>query len=792
MSKFVEFLKTMNTTAAQYVHEMEQIIFKDPSSAIVKGRKFLEVILNDITKYEDLDEAYPTFSLYEKISYLIRDHIIDGRKIQKSFDTVRIIGNKAAHHSETNEYADAFKVHRELYNIAIWYHDLYFYTDNNSIIPLYESPQPQQQPQGDYQEIQRLMNEVKNFLGSKVTKDIEIEQPENRVEKKAKVNYGVSLSDRIEAGRKNQDTSIEIKENKPDLFNKDLPKGESYLIRELNRLKTSSKEAVENANQFSPFKDYLHVERPILRDLERMLEENANKEHGNLILLCGNVGDGKSHILAYLNKNRPELVKNYEIYNDATESFSPNKDALATLEESLSGFSDQNLDSHKGNFILAINMGVLHNFISRKHEKYTYNRLIEFINESELFSPKIQPNFTKDNFSLLSFGDYNSYELTNRGPVSSFYSALLKKIVDPLDRNPFYLAFQEDKKNELHTIIHDNYKLLQNDSVQEAIIQLVIESVIKDKLVISARAFLNLIADILIPNNYEGNSYLSDLEKLESTLPNLLFGHSERSDILRSISKMDPIHRRSEITDQLVIELNTLTEWESVVNNNVEDEVAIGWLSPFFNQDTLTGYSFDLFFETFVRIIYLLNKEYAESIKDDSYKKYIDYLYYFNKGNKAKVRTFYEEFKKVMLAWRGSPKKEYIYINKPSEKYRIAQELFLRPTIEHIESNPNEVLQSFKTTILLAYEDRRNKNKVTIDIDYPLFKLLSKVKNGYLPNKTDDENAIQFTEFVDKAMKFGDEKKELLVYLKTDNRLYSFRKGDFGSYVFERESNYSG
>src|SRR5690625_4556357 len=100
MSNLVEFLKTMNSTAAQYVHEMEQIIYRDPGSAIVKGRKFLEVILNDIANYEiDLDEAYHTFNLYEKINSLTRIQIIDGRNIRNSFDIVRKIGNRGAHHS---------------------------------------------------------------------------------------------------------------------------------------------------------------------------------------------------------------------------------------------------------------------------------------------------------------------------------------------------------------------------------------------------------------------------------------------------------------------------------------------------------------------------------------------------------------------------------------------------------------------------------------------------------------------------------------------------------------------
>jgi len=316
VSEFVDFLNTMNTTAAQYVHEMEEIIFKDPSSAIVKGRKFLEVILNDITKYEELDEAYHTFTLYEKISYLIKDHIIDGRKIQQSFETVRIVGNKAAHHSETNEYADAFKVHRELYNITTWYHDLYFYS-NNSTIPLYQSPKPE----SNYREIEQLMNKFKKLVGNKANihelENISVESQETSSKREG--NFSTNKIE-VESNKKDEDKNIE----KKIIFKKNLPKDESYLIRELNRLRTSSKEAVENANQFSFFKDYLHVGRPIISDLEKILIENKNKEQGNLILLCGSVGDGKSHILAYLNKKSPELLRDYEIYNDATESFSPN------------------------------------------------------------------------------------------------------------------------------------------------------------------------------------------------------------------------------------------------------------------------------------------------------------------------------------------------------------------------------------------------------------------------------------------------------------------------------------
>ena len=114
-------------------------------------------------------------------------------------------------------------------------------------------------------------------------------------------------------------------------------------MRELKRLQDSSQEAIENANAFSQFKKYMHVERKIQTDLERILVKNKELNSSSLILLCGSVGDGKSHLLAYLKENKPELLEGYQIFNDATESFSPNKNAMETLEEILQDFSDQSI-----------------------------------------------------------------------------------------------------------------------------------------------------------------------------------------------------------------------------------------------------------------------------------------------------------------------------------------------------------------------------------------------------------------------------------------------------------------
>ena len=756
---FLSFLEDINPIAAQNARKMEELIYEDSSSSIVKARLFAEAILNEVFKYEKIEATYFS-SLYDKISYLTREGRIK-RSIQQSFDIIRLSGNKAAHDGSYNDITEAFKLHKEMYKIGVWFYGEYSLEQLK--LPLYDIPKPREK-----ENIQDLVKkQILELLGTGIFE----------TDKTIKEAEDVSGDEGNE----------EVEVDKHSLLIKDLEPGQSYLLRELRRLKDSSQEAIENASQFTPFKDHLHVDRKIQLDLERILESNRNCNRGNLILLCGSVGDGKSHLLAYLKNKKPHLINGYTIFNDATESFSPNKNAMETLEEVLKDFSDENINRSKEKVILAINMGVLHNFINTSHKEYSYNILKQFVEQSELFSQNITTHYSDDAFDLLSFGDYHSYEITENGSESFFYSSLLEKICTPSDENPFYLGFKEDESNQLHTMVHKNYKLLQNGFVQDQIVQLIIQTIVKKKLVISARAFLNFIADILIPDEVENIKLLNEFNVLEYSLPNLLFNRRERSVILQAVSQLDPIHRRSVYIDQLVVDLNTLTDWNKIIDEYITEPTPKSWLKPFLTRSNLTGYSFNIFFESFIRITFLTNEAFAANLIDTSYTEYLKNLYYFNTRDTKKIRGFYDEIQSAIFKWKGSPKKEYIYINKPSEKYRLSQKLDLQPSIEHLKPNTEKVLKSFKSSIMLAYQDGRKENKLFLDIDFPLYQLLTRVREGYRPNKKDEEDAIKFLEFLEKLMKFGEKKKEILVYFPKDNRFYTIKRDNFDAFVFERE-----
>jgi DNA phosphorothioation-dependent restriction protein DptF len=164
---------------------------------------------------------------------------------------------------------------------------------------------------------------------------------------------------------------------------------ECNFINILNRLRKSSSDSIDNVDSFDAFKEYMHVVRNAENDLKGILRQVNGGSKKTLILLCGSAGDGKSHLLSYLkNSDSEKLLENYVVYNDATESNAPNKTAIDTLYEVLSGFKNENLDKEGQNTILAINLGVLSNFIESEYGS-EFSKLKEYVFNANILTSKI-------------------------------------------------------------------------------------------------------------------------------------------------------------------------------------------------------------------------------------------------------------------------------------------------------------------------------------------------------------------------------------------------------------------
>ncbi|KGX87014.1 DNA phosphorothioation-dependent restriction protein DptF [Pontibacillus litoralis] len=760
-----DFLIDVNPKLAGLANKVEDMVYEYPNSAIMNARLFTEELAKQIIRQED-DLSYLLHKRQAERIHGLDNNGILKKDVSKAFDTVRSIGNKSVHNIQDENIEDALRVHRNMFKLSVWYMEVY--GDYSFASPEYRSPKIPTKAEETANSINK--DEINDFIKDTLTQQLQDLIKEKNV---------TSLDDNI-GPLDNQKKEEKINPQKL---------GGSALIYELSKLRESSQEAIENANAFSEFKEYMHVERPIQEDLVNALESASKKSGSQLVLLCGSVGDGKSHMLAYLKKNRPDIMEQFAIHNDATESFDPTKDSMDTLNEILEPFSDTNIERSNENLILAINLGVLHNFLETEYAKSSYQKLSNYIFASNVFDRTILTDQTESNsFQLISFSDYHAYELTINGPESSYFHELLKRIALPVEQNPFYQAFLFDASSGYKGTAMLNYKLLQSESVRERIVDILIATIIQRKVIISTRALMNFIYDILVPNDYERGHYPSLIESMESLLPNLIFGHPEKSQILQKIAFLDPVDTRSEKLDQAIIELNNAHNIKEVFKKNIKlhqlDQIREGLeeLGPFFE---LTQSTKSLLNSSLIRLIYFLSDQLHDEFKKTLYKEYGQYLYEYNQGNARGLRNLYQKVIEAVFKWRGSPKQNYIYTTDSGDDMKLAIELDMSPDVSNLIKRDKDVHYRFNNTLIVDY--MCNSNSVKLELDYPLFERVMNVLNGYRPNKKDKEDAIQFVEFIEKIVSLNSNVNNMIIYQMNSKKLFNFSFDPiFEEYTFKR------
>ena len=373
--------------------DIDKLVFTAPHTVIVKSRVYIEKLSEQIAKLEGLDNLN-VVSLADRLSSLSRNGVLDN-VVGEYFYQVRKISNKAAHEEVDTELLLALNIHNYIYKITCWFIETY--VDYNFKSPIYKSPKPINDTRENKEHaniLMKLMGKVDHLLHMNKEKEvISIDASNIKVdkvlEKKSSENEVAIDSDR---------TISEVKKE--------------CLIQELSKLKESSKEAVEGLNTFSKFKTYMHVNRDVQDELQQIILAADKEESAQLILVCGSVGDGKSHIISYLKNKHSDVMSNFTLHNDATESLEPNKTSMDTLNDVLDNFSDEKIGTSTEKLILAINLGTLNNFIDSEYGK-RFTVLQRYVEGKKILEKSIVENKfdSSSNIQFINFSDYNLYTL---------------------------------------------------------------------------------------------------------------------------------------------------------------------------------------------------------------------------------------------------------------------------------------------------------------------------------------------------------------------------------------------
>lgn len=738
--------------------DIDKLVFTAPHTVIVKSRVYIEKLSEQIAKLEGLDNLN-VVSLADRLSSLSRNGVLDN-VVGEYFYQVRKIGNKAAHEEVDTELLLALNIHNYIYKITCWFIETY--VDYNFKSPIYKSPKPINDTRENKEHaniLMKLMGKVDHLLHMNKEKEvISIDASNIKVdkvlEKKSSENEVAIDSDR---------TISEVKKE--------------CLIQELSKLKESSKEAVEGLNTFSKFKTYMHVNRDVQDELQQIILAADKEESAQLILVCGSVGDGKSHIISYFKNKHSDVMSNFTLHNDATESLEPNKTSMDTLNDVLDNFSDEKIGTSTEKLILAINLGTLNNFIDSEYGK-RFTVLQKYVESKKILEKSIIENRfdSSSNIQFINFSDYNLYTLKDGKVQSKYIKELINKITNPSEVNDFYNSYKENCsncKNKDKCPIKANYELISEDNVQNAIVDLLVQCIIKKKNIISTRALLNFMYDLIIARSYiDVNSpmfkdkigKLKNEEYINSLTPNIIFDHKELSFIFNALSTLDPLNVRNEKVDDFIIKFNNSTELIQFFDQYIDYPREYIEKINNVNFDELEGRRIKSnLLKLFIRSYYLCGKGDLFSLNDEVYENFIKYLYFWNKGDKAKLIGLYGEIKDGILKWNGEAEKNHIniFVGKTQVKYKVSEKLELKADTSNLPNNKDSELIKFLTEMEIRYKGDNLDTSCSIDIDYSLYDLLIRVGNGYRPNKKDKNNFIKFIEFINKIECAGSQNNQL-------------------------------
>ena len=566
-------------------------------------------------------------------------------------------------------------------------------------------------------------------------------------------------------------------------------------ISKLNKLRKSSSDSIDNVDSFDGFKEYMHVVRDAEKDLKAVLRQVNVGTKKTLVLLCGSAGDGKSHLLSYLkNSDTENLLENYIIHNDATESNAPEKTAIDTLCEVLSGFKDNNLDSPGKNIILAINLGVLSNFIESQYGE-DFKSLKQYVFNANILSSKVNERGYDPNsyFQHISFSDYHMFLLEKDGINPEYINALFEKIVSQNESNPFYASYKEDCSScplSSKCPIKKNYEFFMDEKVRRYIAMLLVNVIVREKEILTTRELLNYVFDILVAQDFDFARFQKSSvnvskflkEYLGCIMPTILFDCDDVTSIMNKTHKYDPLLDRDETADDLAIEYyvaddvsNTLKKL--LVNSPYVDVFNDKSIIEIINTDrALKSKLFNVLVRTKAITLGM--------VSGDSFQKYVRDLFSYNAGKVSKLSNLYSDVEDAVINWCGNESEGNICIDDQHKEFALYENIKFEAFLDNMPHETSEDrLNRFLPYIIVEFQDASGQS-IRLDVDYSLYELIGKLKKGYVQTAEDRNNHADFISFITKILKTGSADKYMTAISEKGQKAV-LEKTKFGIYKFK-------
>lgn len=163
---FYQFLEPISKELALVAKELENSIFTSPRTMLTHARVFVENILQQIIRLEQLPDE-PRTNLKERLDMLDeRGYLIP--VIRDALHYVRQIGNQAAHDTRMFRYSEALLSWEAIYKILQWFVEVYGPVDVT--VPVYQDPSPRIEQTYDMTELEVRLKSLEEFLRNSSSK----------------------------------------------------------------------------------------------------------------------------------------------------------------------------------------------------------------------------------------------------------------------------------------------------------------------------------------------------------------------------------------------------------------------------------------------------------------------------------------------------------------------------------------------------------------------------------------------------------------------------------------------
>lgn len=545
---------------------------------------------------------------------------------------------------------------------------------------------------------------------------------------------------------------------------------DSKLVKTFKRLSQGSKQSVQSGKDLDAFDLYMHVERPIEKAVRRAMDE-IRTQGGGVLFLVGSAGDGKSHLIASLKKEYTD----FKYRNDASESPEPEMESRDYLKKCLEDFSDVTISTTNTKLLVAINLGKLSELIDDPYIKENYTEIVNCA--KTLFDEDNLHHVQTDRVRIVSFGNHQIFELypektTEDYPVDSkFIREVLAKITSPTADNVFHQAYLDSKPTGGDfDPSYVNYELLCLPAVQDAIVNILIESIVRYKLLLTPRELFDFIYRIVVPDtlkDYRPRKFF------ESLLPSIFFNGGDNK-ILKTIALLDPLKHGCIDHNNCLSDLFTSVEIPAKLRAELTGKVHTKFfdiLTEFYHNNRQ---NIDDISKLIFRLEHLL-KYHSES---KEYKAFLGILSGYYEKDTTRFDSLYELISDCIPHYYGSytDRDHIVPLNIQGREYKMfvgcdnLEPVWDEDSVSFDPNNRNqfviEILTRWKVQKLLP----------PLKVEYQLYEDLCRIKSGKLTLANERDHNLQFGKFINDLVLQTDYQDKVLI-LTPDNKQFILKRG---------------